>query len=976
MGFLDRFKPQPRWKHADAAVRAAAVEALSDHEQDVLRSIAAEDPDPAVRRTALARVTDVATLARIAREDADEGVRAEARELVAEIARDSTEETEAFAALEGLDDSRELAVVARAAETEAVALAALARLKEERVVSVVARQANHAGVRQAALARLSSPEELLAVAIKSDHKDAGVTALDRLTTREQLELVATRARNKAVSRRAKAQLRALEEAERIPLQQAARRQQLCEAVESLLRSTNLSKAEEQLVAAVTEWEPLAADAAPALVARFEQAASSVRELLARSEAERAEHERQAQVLADEMAQATASRLAVIERLEALETDEAGQAVDEARTVWVALVPWPEAVRESPQARALDERFARACATIEKRVARRAELAARRGEFEEGLRQAEAAAALPDVVAARAAFGPIRHAWQQATMDGVADPELLERFHAIEAGLARREAEQREQRARQAADTLVRLERLCQQVEALVATPELTLKDAERGLRDARAAIDHPGHLPTKQDRDRLVHRLKEAHTALFPRVQELRDAEDWRRWANASVQEELCKKAEALKEIQDTAEAAKALRDLQAEWKKVGAAPRENAEVLWQRFKAACDAERPRLDAYFGAQREQEADNLRAKEALCARAEALADSTDWIRTAEELKRLQAEWQNVGPVPHEQAKVAWQRFRTACDRFFTRRKDDLSQRKRMWAENLTRKEAICARAEELASSTEWDSAASEIKRLQVEWKAIGPVKPSRSEAIWQRFRSACDAFFERYKHRDQLAFSDALATREAICLELEAVATALAPAPPSAPVEDGTAGDAPAAAGESAAPVPPADLQRAVLDHWQRWHQSPRMPWSLAEPLERRFDVALSRILGAAPEAFRGTRLDVDANLRRMEELCVQVEGLAGSRPTASDLATAPPQALATLLKDALAANTIGGRVDEEAKRRASATIVKDAQNAWRRLGPVPGERGRQLNARFGRACKRFFDQARPSAPAPPRPTPA
>jgi hypothetical protein len=975
MGFLDRFKPQPRWKHADAAVRAAAVEALSDQDQDVLRSIAVEDPDPAVRRTALARVTDVATLARIAQQDADEGVRAEARELVAEIARDSTEEEEAFAALAGLDDSRELAVVARSAEAEAVALAALGRLQEERVLSLVARQATHAGVRQAALARITSPEELLAVAIKSEHKDAGVAALDRLAVREQLELVATRARSKAVSRRARAQLRALEEAQRVPLQEAARRQQLCEAVEALLRSPNLSRAEEQLSGALSEWAPLAEGAAPALAQRFEQVVASVRELLARSEAERAEHERQAQALAEETAQAVASRVAVIERLEALEGDDVGPAVDEARTVWVALVPWPEAVRETSQARSVDERFARACAAIEKRAARRAEQAARQGQLETLLHEAEAAAALRDILAARTALGPIRHAWHQATADGIAAPELLERFRAVEAGLARREAEQREQRARQAAETLARLERLCQHVEALAAAPELTLKDAEHGLRDARAAIDHPGHLPTRQDRDRLVHRLKEAHGALFPRVQELREAEDWRRWANAGVQEELCKRAEALKDIEDTAEAAKALRDLQAEWKKVGAAPRENAEALWQRFKAACDAERPRLDAFFGAQREQEAENLRAKDALCARAEALADSTDWIRTAEELKRLQAEWQKVGPVPHEQAKATWQRFRTACDRFFTRRKDDLSQRKRMWADNLARKEAICARAEELAGSTEWDAAASEIKRLQVEWKAIGPVKPSRSEAIWQRFRSACDAFFERYKHRDQLAFSEPLAARETLCLELENVAATLAPsAGPTAAADTGPDGES---ASPGPAPARPADLQRTVLDGWQRWQQAPRLPWSLAEPLDRRFDAALSRILGLAPDAFKGTRLDVETNVRRMEELCAQVEGLAGaSRPTASDLAAAPPETLATLLKDALAANTIGGRVDEEAKRRVSATVVKDAQNAWRRLGPVPGERGRQLASRFNRACRRFADQTRPpGAPAPPRPTP-
>src|SRR5207302_2540530 len=113
------------------------------------------------------------------------------------------------------------------------------------------------------------------------------------------------------------------------------------------------------------------------------------------------------------------------------------------------------------------------------------------------------------------------------------------------------------------------------------------------------------------------------------------------------------------------------------------------------------------------------------------------------QTAEEIKALQAEWKTIGPVSRGQEKAVWERFRAACDRFFSRRHDDLAQRKTAWAENLAKKETLCVHAEALADSTDWDTAASEIKRLQAEWKTIGAVKKSRSEAIWQRFRSACD-----------------------------------------------------------------------------------------------------------------------------------------------------------------------------------------------------------------------------------------
>ena len=111
------------------------------------------------------------------------------------------------------------------------------------------------------------------------------------------------------------------------------------------------------------------------------------------------------------------------------------------------------------------------------------------------------------------------------------------------------------------------------------------------------------------------------------------------------------------------------------------------------------------------------------------------------------------------------KAVWERFRAACDKFFTRRQEDLKQRKQDWTENLKRKEALVAEAKQLSESTEWEQAASRIKRLQADWKTIGPVKKSKSDAIWNEFRAACDLFFERFKNRDQVALQGKMADRE-------------------------------------------------------------------------------------------------------------------------------------------------------------------------------------------------------------------
>ena len=216
------------------------------------------------------------------------------------------------------------------------------------------------------------------------------------------------------------------------------------------------------------------------------------------------------------------------------------------------------------------------------------------------------------------------------------------------------------------------------------------------------------------------------------------------------------------------------MRELQQQWREAADVPRAQADALWRRFKAAHDEVWARCEAHFAAQAQVRAENLAKKIALCEKAEALADSTSWIQTAEEIKKLQAEWKTIGPVSRGQEKAIWDRFRAACDRFFTRRHEDLAQRKAVWAENLAKKDALCVAAEALAESTEWDTAAAEIKKLQAEWRTIGPVKKSKSEAIWQRFRGACDRFFSRYAQRHDTARAERIAAREAICAELEAL----------------------------------------------------------------------------------------------------------------------------------------------------------------------------------------------------------
>jgi hypothetical protein len=364
---------------------------------------------------------------------------------------------------------------------------------------------------------------------------------------------------------------------------------------------------------------------------------------------------------------------------------------------------------------------------------------------------------------------------------------------------------------------------------------------------------------------------------------------------------------------------------------------------MWRRFKAAQDEVFARTAAHASVQAEERAANLQRKQGLCERAEALADSSDWVKTAAEIQTLQAEWKTIGAVTRGHEKAIWERFRSACDRFFTRRQEDLKRRKEDWAANLSRKESLCERAEALASSTDWEAAAGEVKRLQAEWKTIGPVRKSRSEAVWLRFRTACDQFFERYKHRDQLDLQQKAEPREAIIRELEALVPA-----------DG------AAAGE-----PPDGLLEVVQQARAKWQQAPELPRVIQQDLAVRYHQAVARIVGLWPAAFAGSEIDPESTRRRMEKLLSRVEELvAGPARPAAPANLSPAEMLARQWRERLAANTLGGRAgeSEDTRWRAIEQEVRNAQSQWARLGPVPADVAGPLNERFQRAVRKFYDQ--------------
>src|SRR5262249_2880576 len=158
-----------------------------------------------------------------------------------------------------------------------------------------------------------------------------------------------------------------------------------------------------------------------------------------------------------------------------------------------------------------------------------------------------------------------------------------------ARMTTRDTEAREEDTRARREALARMHNLLGRVEPLATRPDLTLKAADRALRDVKTAFGSMPQLPTKQDFEDVTRRLKEVQSALTPRVQELREADDWKRFANVAIQEQLCAKMEALRTAEDLDAAAREVRELQEQWRAAADVPRAQADALWRRFKAAHD---------------------------------------------------------------------------------------------------------------------------------------------------------------------------------------------------------------------------------------------------------------------------------------------------------------------------------------------------------------------------------------------------
>lgn len=221
---------------------------------------------------------------------------------------------------------------------------------------------------------------------------------------------------------------------------------------------------------------------------------------------------------------------------------------------------------------------------------------------------------------------------------------------------------------------------------------------------------------------------------------------------NLEAKTALCEAAEKLGNEEDVISAFHSLQELHNQFREIGPVAKELREEIWQRFKAASSIVNKRHAEHFDNIRKQEEENLEKKAELCEKVELinieeLKNSNDWEAKTKEIVDIQADWKKIGFAPKSMNVKIFERFRAACDRFFSAKNEFFVQLKESFQENITKKEELVKAAQALQDSTEWKATADKMMELQKEWKTIGMVPRKIGDQLWNDFLAACNKFFE-------------------------------------------------------------------------------------------------------------------------------------------------------------------------------------------------------------------------------------
>jgi hypothetical protein len=248
--------------------------------------------------------------------------------------------------------------------------------------------------------------------------------------------------------------------------------------------------------------------------------------------------------------------------------------------------------------------------------------------------------------------------------------------------------------------------------------------------------------------------LHEQWKEIGPAAKEVNDS-IWEKFKSASDHVHTRKQAESSKTFnshKDWQEQGKAVDAIFEEWKKIGHVPKEDEDRTWKAFRDARLSFFRNRESFYGQQREVYKKHITDKTALCEKAEALKDSTDWKNTPVKFRQLQEEWKKTGPVPKKQGDKLWERFRRAADFFFENRNKHFAEQDASYKANSDARAALIAEVKGITLPEDLSAARNTINDYQKKWSELPVAARADKENLDKDWKAAQDGLFEQLKAR--------------------------------------------------------------------------------------------------------------------------------------------------------------------------------------------------------------------------------
>lgn len=327
----------------------------------------------------------------------------------------------------------------------------------------------------------------------------------------------------------------------------------------------------------------------------------------------------------------------------------------------------------------------------------------------------------------------------------------EQFNAAAKELKQKKADEKARQEAEKLQNLRKKEELLERIKALTEGEET--KDSLQRLKELQAEWKLIRNIPKEH-----IEKLWESYHLyihkFYDNLSMFNELKDLDRRKNLDQKIELTKKVSELALEPSTKKVIILLKKYQEEWKSIGPVPQESNDDIWNRFKQECDRIYEMIKAVMAENERKREENLAAKKELLAKALGLANTQttrikDWMEQTNVANQLMEEWKKIGMVPMKFKESLWEEFRTARNSFYNNKNEFFKKLHAERNQNLKAKTDLCEKAEHIsANPIDWNKQTDELKRMQEAWKQIGPVHEKVSDAIWKRFRTACDGFFEK------------------------------------------------------------------------------------------------------------------------------------------------------------------------------------------------------------------------------------